>query len=163
MTKIVDFNYPDHYNHDDKIIDTPYSRTTRNRMSRCVNIAKSLFSKGVTSNGRTFNCTFAFNKSKLLAIGINNYNREVIYIKSLKTPYKIYGEKNYNPSLHGEISCLLKLGLEDCSHLDFYSIRLNKWKKCCCSRPCLNCENILNQVGFKHVWYFDKDMEMRSL
>lgn len=163
MSKKEEFKNHNHYNQNDNILDTPYSMTIRNRMSRCVNIAKSLFSKGVTSNGRTFNCTFAFNKSKLLAIGINNYNKEIVYIKSLKTPYKVHGESNYHPSLHGEISCLLKLGLEDCSHLDFYSIRLNKDNKCCCSRPCLNCENILNQVGFKHVWYFDTEMNMRSL
>ena len=163
MNNTDEFKNHDHYNHDDEILEIPYSRTTRNRMSRCVNIAKSLFSKGVTSNGRTFNCTFAFNKSKLLAIGINNYNRVVNYIPSLNTCYKKYGEDAYTPSMHGEVSCLLKLGLEDCSHLDFYSIRLNKDNKCCCSRPCLSCEALLKQVGFKHVWYFDKDMKMRSL
>ena len=160
---MVEFKNHEHYNQNDELLDTPYSRTIRNRMSRCVNIAKSLFSKGVTSNGRTFNCTFAFNKSKLLAIGINNYNKQIQYLKQFKTNYCVYCGENYHPSLHDEISCLLKLGLEDCSHIDFYSVRINKWKKCCCSRPCLNCENILNQVGFKHVWYFDKDMKMRSL
>lgn len=160
---MVEFKNHEHYRQDDVIFDTPFSRTIRNRMSRCVNIAKSLFSKGVTSNGRTFNCTFAFNKSKLLAIGINNYNKEIVYLKKFKTVYRQVGESNYHPSLHGEVSCLLKLGLEDCSNLDFYSIRLNKDNKCCCSRPCMNCEALLKQVGFKHVWYFDKDMKMRSL
>lgn len=163
MDKIINYNNLGHYSDEDLDNFTPYSKAIRERMSKSVNIAKGLYSNGCTSNGRTFNVTFAYRKSKLLSIGINNYNKLIKYIHQFNTVYKMAGEKSYKPCLHGEISCLLKLGYEDCWDIDFFSVRINKNKKCCCSKPCLNCEAILRQVGFKHVWYFDKNMEMKSL
>lgn len=141
-----------------------YSWATRQRMSRCVNIAKAMFSKGVSSNGRTMNFCFACVKGKIISIGVNDYKKIMDrYVPQLKTNYRYYGEKSYRPSLHAEISCLLKLGWEDCSDVEFYSIRLNKQGKCSGSKPCDNCARILKMVGFKHVWYFDNDMNMMTL
>ena len=40
------------------------------RMHRYVNLAKAMFRKGATSNGRTFNMTFAVKKSKIIAVGL---------------------------------------------------------------------------------------------
>lgn len=140
------------------------SKTVRNRMSAAVNIAKAMFSKGVSSNGRTFNCTFAYHKSKLLAIGMNDYKKIMSgYIPKLNTHFKQFGESSYVPSLHGEMSCIIKLGHEDCSDIDFFSVRINKNGKCCNSKPCSNCARILHQVGFKHVYFFDEDMNVKSL
>ena len=53
------------------------SKHVKNRMHRYVNLAKALFSKGYTSNGRTFNVCFAVKQNKVLAIGINNYSEHV--------------------------------------------------------------------------------------
>ena len=136
------------------------SSTVRNRMSQYVNIAKAMMSRGVTSNGRTFNCTFAVKKGKVLAIGVNNYRRQVRYMKQFKTDVRYYGEDNYQMSLHGEISCLLKLGYEDCSDIDFFSIRIDNNNHCRCSQPCKNCERILRMVGFNHIYYFDENMQL---
>lgn len=140
------------------------SKAVRNRMSAAVNIAKALMSNGATSNGRTFNCTFAYSKSKLLAIGMNNYRRVMSgYMPKFKTTFKAYGEDSYVPCLHGEINCLLKLGLEDCSGLDFFSVRIDKHGHCTHSRPCANCERILRMTGFKHVYFFDRSMDVCEL
>ena len=48
------------------------SAAVLDRMHRYVNLAKAMFRKGATSNGRTFNVTFAVKKSKIIAIGIND-------------------------------------------------------------------------------------------
>jgi len=153
-------NYEHYFNN---VRNVHISKTLRNRMSRYVNIAKAMVSNGTTSNGRTFNATFAVYKGKVLKIGWNNYDRHIRYVKQFKTDVKHYGEPNYNLSLHGEISCLLKLGYEDCSDIDFFSIRIDRNLKCCCSQPCKNCERILRMVGFKHVYFFDFDMNVKSL
>lgn len=137
------------------------SKTVRSRMCNYVDIAKAMFSKGATSNGRTLNFTFVARKSKLLSIGQNNYQRFMIgYIPSLRTKYLKYGEKTYIPSLHSEMSALFRLGLEDCSNLDFYNIRIDKNNRCKNSAPCANCFRILNIVGYKHIYFYDDDMDI---
>lgn len=139
------------------------SKTVRNRMSKYVNVAKAMLSRGCTSNGRTFNVTFASFHGKVLSIGWNDMSRRIRYVRQFRTDVKHYGEPSYNLSLHGEISCLLKLGYEDCSDIDFFSIRIDRNGHCCNSQPCKNCERILKMVGFKHVYYFDENMRMKSL
>ena len=143
--------------------DVEISKTVRNRMSKYVNVAKAMIGKGYTSNGRTFNVTFAVFKGKVLSIGWNDMSKRVEYVKRFRTNVKHYGEPSYHLSLHGEISCLLKLGYEDCSDIDFFSIRIDRNGHCCNSQPCKNCERILQMVGFKHVYYFDQNMNMKSL
>lgn len=154
-------NHNSHYSNNGMLIDI--SKTVRNRMSTYVNFAKAMLSRGCTSNGRTFNVTFATFHGKVLSIGWNDFSRHIRYVKQFKTNVKHYGEPSYNLSLHGEISCLLKLGYEDCSDIDFFSIRIDRNGHCCNSQPCKNCERILRMVGFKHVYYFDNDMNMCSL
>ena len=147
-----------------KYAQVAYSKTIRNRMSHCVNLAKAMFINGHTSNGRTNNFCFACFKRKIIAIGWNDYRKNMDrYMPQFNCCYKHTGEATYVPSLHAEVSCLLKLGLQDCSHIDFFSVRLNRNGKCCMSKPCDNCAKLLKQVGFKHVWFFDSNMEMKSL
>lgn len=137
------------------------SKAILDRMHRYVNLGKSLFRRGYCSNGRTFNLCFAVKKSKIVAIGLNDYDRQMIgYNKSLRTTYKAYGEKDYTPSLHAEVSAILKLGIEDCSDLSFYCVRLNKRCKCSNSQPCSNCLRMLRMVQVKHIYCYDNDMSI---
>lgn len=137
------------------------SNAVLNRMHRYVNLAKAMFRKGATSGGRTFNVCFAVKKSKIVAIGLNDYDRRMTgYCKSLKATYKKYGQDSYEPCLHAEMSALLKLGHDDCSDMSFYNVRLNKACHCCNSQPCSNCLHMLNLVGFKHIYFYDNDMRI---
>lgn len=137
------------------------SNTIKNRMHRYVNIAKAIFRKGYTSNGRTFNITFASRGDKVLAIGINDYTKLMPeYSKNLKTAYKKYGDDNYHPCIHSEMSAVLKLGSDNCEGLSFFNIRLDRNSHCCNSQPCRNCFRILNMVGVKHIYYYDDDMNI---
>lgn len=137
------------------------SNAVLDRMHRYVNLAKAMFRKGATSGGRTFNVCFAVKKSKIIAIGLNDYDRYMIgYNKRLKATYKRFGENSYKPCMHSEIATLLKLGTDDCSGISFYNVRLNKMCHCCNSQPCSNCLHMLKTVGFKHVYFYDNDMKI---
>lgn len=137
------------------------SKAVKNRMHRYVNLAKALFRKGATSNGRTFNVCFAVEKSKVIAIGLNDYSRDMTgYSKKLKTIYRKYGEESYVPSLHAEISAILKIGVDDCSSLSFYNIRLDKMCHCRNSMPCANCMRMLRRVNAKNIYFYDEDMNI---
>jgi deoxycytidylate deaminase len=154
----------DHYKHIQKCCTLVQSRTNKNRMHRYVNLAKALFNKSACSNGRTFHCCFAVKKGKVLAIGINDYNRKIEgYNRRLKNTVKFYGEDTYHMSLHAEISALLKLGLEDCSGIEFYNVRLNKGCHCCHSAPCDNCLRMLTIVNAKRIYYYNEDMDICEL
>lgn len=140
------------------------SNAIKNRMHRYVNLAKALFRKGATSHGRTFNVCFAVKKSQVIAIGLNDYDRNMSgYNRRLKTVYKKYGEQSYVPSLHAEVSSILKIGIDDCSSLSFYCIRLDKGCHCQNSQPCANCIRMLRMVNAKNIYFYDKNMEICEL
>lgn len=140
------------------------SKTTVHRMMKSVDVAKALCSNGFESNGRTRNFCFAYFHSKLFKIGMNDYSRTMLgYIRQFGTEYKKYGNEKYKPSLHAEISCLLRLGRDDCSDLDFFSVRIDKNGRHMFSKPCANCARILHQVGFKHVYFFDQELNIKCL
>ena len=137
------------------------SNAVKNRMHRYVNLAKALFRKGATSNGRTFNVCFAVDKSKVIAIGLNDYDRDMSgYSKKLKTVFRKYGEDSYVPSLHAEISAILKIGVDDCSRLSFYNVRLDRDCHCRNSMPCANCLRMLKHVNAKSIYFYDEEMNI---
>ena len=137
------------------------SNAVKNRMHRYVNLTKALFRKGATSHGRTFNACFAVKNSKVIAIGLNDYDKDMSgYNRRLKTVYKKYGEETYVPSLHAEVSSILKVGVDDCSALSFYCIRLDRMCHCQNSQPCANCMRMLRMVRAKNVYFYDKNMDI---
>lgn len=150
-----------HYAIADAVIEPVASNAIKNRMHRYVNLAKALFRKGATSHGRTFNLCFVTKKSQVIAIGLNDYDKCMDgYNRKLKTVYKKYGERTYVPSLHAEVSSILKVGVDDCSSLSFYCIRLDKGCHCQNSQPCANCLRMLRMVRAKNIYFYDKDMNI---
>lgn len=110
--------------------------------------------KSSKQTGKSFHTTFAFRGNKLLSIGINNYNKHHPSHKFGKyKPTK--GSGIYVPGIHSEVSALIKLGLEDCSDITFVNFRINNNGTLANSKPCLNCKRVLEQVGYKKIWYFD--------
>ena len=120
---------------------------------RLEDISRSLMSHKRT--GKSFHTTFIFSGNKMLKIGINNYDKQH---KSNKygnyTPTR--GDSyNYVAGIHSEISAIIKIGLEDCSHLTFINIRIGCNGLPAISKACANCQRVLNQIGFKRLYYFD--------
>ena len=110
--------------------------------------------KSSKQTGKSFHTTFAFRGSKLLSIGINNYNRQHPSRKFGKY-HATKGSGIYTPGIHSEVSALIKLGLEDCCDITFVNLRINNNDKIANSKPCPNCSRVLNQIGYKNIWYYD--------
>lgn len=121
--------------------------------SRLEDISRSLRYQYQT--GRAFHTCFVYLGNKLICTGINNYRKH--------HPKHIFGEysptkennENYVAGLHGEVDALIKLGLNDCSHLTFVNIRINNKNERAISKPCKNCWNVMQGVSFKKFWFFD--------
>lgn len=115
---------------------------------KSVEIARALRPRYAT--GRCFHITTAFEKNRLIAIGTNNYNKT--HPKAL-----LYRKKetwsDYVPSIHSELSAVLKLGEESCGDLVFFNIRIDKNDELNNSHPCSGCAELLRQTGFKKLFY----------
>lgn len=129
------------------------------RFNNYIEIAKAL--KGTKQTGRAFHVTVATQKKKVLAIGVNNYDR-VVY-KTRFGKYKVYGSESYKPCLHSEISAILKMGKEDCSDIEFFNIRIDNNGEIAPSKPCANCMNMLKIMGFKRIYYINKQKRISVL
>ena len=118
---------------------------------RLENLAKAL--KPLNQSGQSFHATFVYHGNKLICIANNDYSR--------LHPYHKFGQYiatkngNYIAGLHGETAALIKMGLEDCSHLTFVNVRIDNKGNAAISKPCLNCQRLLTQTGYKSIWYFD--------
>lgn len=121
--------------------------------NRLEEISRAL--KPVHQSGRTFHVTFVYKKNKMLCIGHNNYNKKHPYHKfGVYKPFKDGGE-NYVAGIHSECAALIKLGMEDCSDLTFVNIRIGSDGNAAISKPCDNCQRLLNEVGHKRIWFYD--------
>ena len=131
------------------------SKSVYLRMKRFVEIARAL--KPNNQTGQFFHVTFICKKRKTLAIGINNYHKLNIASRwGEYLPGKGARPEHYIAGLHSEISALIKNGNEDCSDLDFFNIRIGNNNQIGVSKPCKNCQRVLQQVGFKNLYYFNE-------
>lgn len=118
---------------------------------RLEEIAKAL--KPVHQSGQSFHVTVVYRKSKMLCIANNNYNKN--------HPYHKFGEYvptkggEYFAGIHSETAALIKLGLEDCSDLTFINLRIDNNGNPAISKPCPNCQKLLDQIGYKKIWFYD--------
>jgi hypothetical protein len=120
---------------------------------RLEEITKAL--KPTKQTGKCFHTTFAFKGNKMLAIGYNNYNKLHPHHKfGVYEPTKD-NTANYIAGIHSEISCLIKLGIEECDDVIFANVRIDNNDAPAISKPCANCQGILNQIGYKKLWFFD--------
>lgn len=125
------------------------------RLEKCIEIASSL--RPHKQNGRSFHATFIFDKKRIVSIGTNDYNKHHPYHKMGK--YLGYKEnpENYKPCLHSEISAIIKLGEEDLSHYTVVNVRVDKNNQIALAKPCLNCLRVLQQTGYKKLFYTDPE------
>jgi deoxycytidylate deaminase len=129
------------------------SKNIHKKIKKCIEISKCL--KKDKESGRSFHCTFIYNKNKLLSIGFNSYKK--LHRRHIFGAYK--GTKDnpeqYIAGIHSEIDALIKLGKTDCSKLTFVNVRIDKNKQANISKPCENCFRVLQGLGFKQIYYID--------
>ena len=116
------------------------------------NITKAL--KHTHQTGRSFHTTFVFNKKKLVCIANNDYSKQHRYHKFGHYKAKV-NTGNYIAGIHSECSAIIKMGLEDCSSLTFVNIRIDNRNEVAVSKPCDNCQALLNSIGYKKIWYYN--------
>ena len=127
--------------------------------ARLESITKAL--KPRYQTGRAFHATFVFNKSKLICIANNDYSKLHPYHKFGE--YKAVSNKDqYVAGIHSECAAIIKLGLEDCSHLTFVNVRINNHDQVAISKPCINCARLLSQIGYKHLWYYNGNAYVKA-
>jgi deoxycytidylate deaminase len=110
--------------------------------------------KPVLQTGKSFHTTFVYHGSKLICVANNSYNKQNLHYKFGE--YKSNRTQgNYNAGIHSEVASLIKMGLEDCSHLTFINIRINNLGESAVSKPCSNCARILRGIGYKAIVYYN--------
>ena len=110
--------------------------------------------KPIHQTGRAFHTTFVFNKKKLVCIANNDYSKQHRYHKFGYYKSK-YVKGNYTAHIHSECSALIKMGIEDCTHLTFVNVRIDNDDNVAVSKPCVNCQALLESIGYKKLWYYD--------
>ena len=124
------------------------------QFEKSITIARAL--QGQRQTGRSFHTTFVYEKSKLIIIGINNYDKHRPWHKFGKyKPLKPEIKGQYIPCLHSEIDALSKLDTSDYSKLTFINIRINNNGVLANAKPCGNCERVISDINYKQFLYFD--------
>lgn len=88
---------------------------------------------------------FVFEKGNLLATG---WNKTKSHPFLLKYPYS-----RRSGQLHAELDAIIKYGKDDCGKAVLVVVRLNRRWQPRLSKPCLGCQSMIKQLGFKGVWY----------
>lgn len=127
--------------------------------NRCVEIAKALRPK--IKKGKAHHCTFAIKKSKIICIGVNDYDKQHPKHKFGRyEDHKGYTSE-YQPCLHSEVSLSIKLGEETWKGLEILNIRIGNNDDVRMSKPCCNCSNlIIKPLNPKKFFYSDNNGEL---
>ena len=122
------------------------------RRERLIEIAKSLQN---FRTGRSLHCAFILNKNQLLVSSVNSYRKLHPYHRfGVYKPLKENAEF-YKSGVHAEISALSqytnKFGNSDFSGLTIFVVRLSKNGEEMLSKPCGNCQRVLDSFNFKAI------------
>jgi len=122
------------------------------RKERLISIAQSLCD---LRTGRNLHFSFILDKNRLLVSASNTY--EKIH------PYHKFGEYlptkesncNYVPGIHSEIAAIRqfinRFGHSDFTGLTLFNVRISKTGQPMLSKPCANCQRVLNSFSFKNI------------
>jgi len=126
-----------------------------NIIDQSFEIALTLLPKAKMSRNtknKFFHFAFGYKKNKLLAIGQNN--PEKTHTKALFLLQRFNIDNDY-PYLHAETDLISRLWGRHYIDNSFKMVivRLNKRGQLRCSKPCDKCEQIINALDIKKVWW----------
>jgi hypothetical protein len=126
-----------------------------NIVDQSFEIALSLLPKAKmnrSTKNKFFHFAFGYKKNKLLAIGQNN--PEKTHTQALLLSQRFNIDNDY-PYLHAETDLISRLWGKYYidSTLKMVIVRLNKHGQLRCSKPCEKCEQIINALDIKKVWW----------
>lgn len=115
-----------------------------------IEITKALMADNFTA--KTFHTTFILKKQRIQKIGINTDKTHPLNLR-----YQYMGKDGTDirrfVGVHSELSAILKYGKEDCSDCVFVNVRIDRNGKTAISKPCVGCQDLLQQVGFKRLYF----------
>jgi hypothetical protein len=105
-----------------------------------------------STKNKFFHFAFGYKKNKLLAIGQNN--PEKTHTQALLLSQRFNIDNDY-PYLHAETDLISRLWGKHYidNGLKMVIVRLNKRGQLRCSKPCEKCEQIINALDIKKVWW----------
>lgn len=108
-------------------------------------------SKSALQTGRVFHMAFAIQKSCIIAVGYNQYDKT----SPSTAHYTKENSADYTAGIHAESDLIGKLKrLEiDPSKVKILVIRADNRNKLVLSKPCSNCAHQLGLHQYKQVWY----------
>ena len=92
---------------------------------------------------------FILKNKRVVCIG---YNKKKSHPEINRHPYKMH-----TSSIHAELDAVIKYGKIDCSDNIIVVIRLRRDGTLGNSKPCIGCQHVLKQVGFKAVYYSTRE------
>jgi deoxycytidylate deaminase len=121
------------------------------KFNRLIEIARALAPRN-RDDIRNHHVTFLIKKSKILSIGINDSKTNA---KNLKYNYSNRQNEHIGHTVgsHSELQGCIKYGKDDCTDITFVNIRIDRNQKINNSYPCKGCQSLLEQVGFKKMFY----------
>lgn len=97
------------------------------------------------SNTRFKHVAFILKGRRIVAIGWNKKKSHPAMIK-----YKYNDKCNH---IHAELDAIIRFGNTDCRDKTLVVIRLLKDNTIANSKPCIGCQHVIEQVGFKNVYF----------
>ena len=113
------------------------------------------------SDRGNFHLTAIFEKSRLISLGINNFEKS--HPRNLQLDYRGRNGQHIGDqiSIHSELAAVLKLRHpRDHSRLKLVNLRIRKNGNLSLSKPCSGCSSLIKQLGFREVWYTNRDGEL---
>jgi deoxycytidylate deaminase len=129
--------------------------------SRLIEITKGLYP--IDKSHRCFHCSFILNKNRIISIGINQPKKT--HRKNLQFGYKNRNGEDISDltGTHSELDACLKAGKKDFSNFILINVRIDNNGKINNSKPCLGCQNLIQQLDFKRVYYTDNNGKFKLL
>lgn len=123
--------------------------TTKNNpkiIQKSIEIAKS-----IPVAGKPHHFAFGYHRNKLLAIGTNSYDET----SSVNYFNRKFGTEYY--AIHAELDLIKKLWgkIHIDKSLKVVILRTNRFGQLRISKPCSNCQTLLDGLGINKIWYSD--------
>jgi len=129
-------------------------------LQKSLKIANDIFPNHYDTKGvwRPYHFAFIYKRNQLISIGVNrpyNPDAKTLYLAN-KFNVQKYKKYNYAHAETDAISkCWGKVHLN--SSFSIVVLRLNKYGELGQSKPCTNCQQILDAIGIKKIWWSTKD------
>lgn len=120
--------------------------------NRIIEISRAIYPK-TEDSPRARHLCFAFKKSKLLAVGLNQTksNPRNLRFNHIDRDGNHFG---HLAGIHAELDAVIKLGYQESyNKITLVNVRLNMQNEVCLSKPCAACSQLISQIQPKKVIY----------